>query len=79
MGLMPVIYAFFATVIGGMGSLAGAALGGFFVGVISVLLQSLLPESLRPFRDALVFSLVILMLIVRPQGLIVSGAAKERV
>ncbi len=79
MGMMPVIYAFFATVIGGMGSLPGAALGGFFVGFISVLLQTLLPEQLRPFRDALVFSLVILTLLVRPQGFIVSSAAKERV
>lgn len=79
MGLMPVIFAFFATVIGGMGSLAGAALGGFLVGVSSVLLQSYLPEGLRPFRDAFVFGLVIVILLVRPKGLIVIGAARERV
>lgn len=79
MGLMPVIFAFFATVIGGMGSLVGAALGGFLVGVASVLLQSYLPDGLRPFRDAFVFGLVIIILLVRPKGLIVTGAAKERV
>jgi branched-chain amino acid transport system permease protein len=79
MGLMPVIFAFFATVIGGMGSLAGAALGGFVVGMSSVLLQSYLPIELRPFRDAFVFGLVIIILLVRPQGLILTGAAKERV
>ncbi|MEJ2623730.1 MAG: branched-chain amino acid ABC transporter permease [Pseudolabrys sp.] len=79
MGLMPVVYAFFATVIGGMGSLPGAALGGFLVGVASVLLQTYLPIDLRPFRDAGVFALVILILLVRPQGLIVTGAAKERI
>lgn len=79
MGLMPVIFAFFATVIGGMGSLPGAALGGFIVGFISVVLQSYLPPDLRPFRDAGVFLLVILILLVRPQGLIVNKAAKERV
>lgn len=79
MGLMPVVYAFFATVIGGMGSLPGAALGGFLVGVVSVLLQTYLPADLRPFRDAGVFTLVILILLVRPQGLIVTSAAKERV
>jgi len=79
MGLMPVIFAFFATVIGGMGSLVGAALGGFLVGVASVLLQSYLPDGLRPFRDAFVFGLVIVILLVRPKGLIVIGAAKERV
>lgn len=79
MGLMPVVYAFFATVIGGMGSLPGAALGGFLVGFVSVLLQTYLPVDLRPFRDAGVFALVILILLVRPQGLIVTSAAKERV
>jgi len=79
MGLMPVVYGFFATVIGGMGSLPGAALGGFLVGVASVLLQTYLPADLRPFRDAGVFALVILILLVRPQGLIVTSAAKERV
>lgn len=79
MGLMPVIFAFFATVIGGMGSLVGAALGGFLVGVASVLLQSYLPDGLRPFRDAFVFGLVIVILLVRPKGLIVTGAARERV
>lgn len=79
MGIMPVIYAFFATVIGGMGSLAGAALGGFLVGVASVLLQAYLPPDLRPFRDAGVFALVILILLAYPKGLIPSSASKERV
>lgn len=78
MGLMPVVFAFFATVIGGMGSLPGAALGGFIVGCISVLLQAFLPTELRPFRDAGVFLLVILILLVRPQGLIVEPGARER-
>lgn len=79
MGIMPVIFAFFATVIGGMGSLAGAALGGFLVGVASVLLQAYLPPDLRAFRDAGVFALVILVLLVRPKGLIPSSASRERV
>lgn len=79
MGMMPVVYGFFATVIGGMGSLPGAVLGGFIVGIVSVLLQTYLPVDLRAFRDAGVFTLVILILLVRPQGLIVTSAAKERV
>ena len=79
MGIMPVIYAFFATVIGGMGSLTGAALGGFLVGVTSVLLQAYLPPDLRPFRDAGVFGLVILILLAYPRGLIPSSASSERV
>jgi branched-chain amino acid transport system permease protein len=79
MGLMPTVYAFFATVIGGIGSLPGAVLGGYVVGIVSVLLQAYLPEEIRAFRDAGVFTLVILILLVRPQGLIVTSASKERV
>lgn len=79
MGIMPVIYGFFATVIGGMGSLVGAAVGGFLVGSASQLLQAYLPPDLRPFRDAFVFGLVILVLLVRPQGLMRSKALQERV
>lgn len=79
MGLMPVIFAFFATVIGGMGSLPGAALGGFIVGFVIVALQAFLPPDLRVFRDAFVFTLVIGFLLFRPQGIIVNNAARERV
>lgn len=79
MGLMPTVYAFFATVIGGIGSLPGAVLGGYIVGIVSVLLQAYLPEEVRAFRDAGVFTLVILILLIRPQGLIVTSASKERV
>ncbi|MGK9338461.1 branched-chain amino acid ABC transporter permease [Sinorhizobium meliloti] len=78
-GMMPTVYAFFATVIGGIGSLPGAVLGGYIVGIISVLLQSYLPEEMRAFRDAGVFSLVILILLMRPQGLLATKASKERV
>jgi len=79
MGLMPAVYAFFATVIGGIGSLPGAVLGGYIVGILSVLLQAYLPVEVRPFRDAVVFAIVIIILLVRPQGLFVTGGAKERV
>lgn len=79
MGIMPVIYAFFATVIGGMGSLGAAVLGGFLVGAASQLLQAWLPPDLRPFRDAFVFGLVIVVLLFRPQGLARPRASQERV
>ena len=79
MGIMPVIYGFFATVIGGMGSLAAAALGGFLVGAASQLLQAWLPTDLRPFRDAFVFGLVIVVLLFRPEGLARPRAARERI
>jgi len=69
MGLQLVIIAFVGTVIGGLGNLVGAALGGFLVGVATILLQALLPPELRVFREAFVFVAVTLVLLFRPQGL----------
>ena len=71
--------AFVSTVIGGLGSLPGAALGGFLVGAASVLFQTFLPAEVRPFREAFVFLAVILMLLLRPQGLLVGRSRLERV
>jgi branched-chain amino acid transport system permease protein len=79
MGLQPVLVAFIATVIGGMGSLAGAVLGGYLLGAVTVLLQVSLPDGLIPYRDAFVFGLVIVALLVRPQGLIPGRLGTERV
>lgn len=78
-GVEPVILAFVAVVIGGMGSLGGAALGGVLLGTMTVLLQIVLPASLKPYRDAFLFSLVIVMLLARPQGLLPPASAKERI
>ena len=79
MGVSMVLVAFVASVIGGMGSLAGAALGGFVVGVVSVTLQAYLPQDLRPYRDAFVYLLFIAFLLWRPDGLLQSRADRERV
>jgi branched-chain amino acid transport system permease protein len=79
MGVPLMLFAFVATVIGGMGSLMGSVIGGYIVGFTSVLLQTLLPEQLRTFRDAFVFGFVIIILVVRPQGLLMPRAARERV
>jgi branched-chain amino acid transport system permease protein len=79
MGVSIVLIAFVASVIGGMGSVAGAALGGFLVGVVSVSLQAYLPVELRPYRDAFVFLIFILFLLWRPDGLLASKANRERV
>ena len=70
---------FVATVIGGMGSLVGCALGGFLVGFATTLMQIILPTEIQPFRDAFVFLAVILVLLVRPEGLIIVSSRKERV
>lgn len=76
-GLSPVLAAFVATIIGGLGTLTGAVLGGYALGAITVLLQVTLPEDLRPFRDAFVFFALVIILIVRPQGLM--GRKEQRV
>jgi branched-chain amino acid transport system permease protein len=78
MGVPLAIAGFVGTVIGGMGSLVGAVLGGLFLGVASSLLQALLPEMLRPGRDAFLYGLVIFVLLVRPQGLFAGRNAGER-
>ncbi|MCB9158694.1 MAG: branched-chain amino acid ABC transporter permease [Caldilineaceae bacterium] len=79
MGLTPVLIAFVATVIGGMESLVGAVVGGFLLGILTVGLQSVLPQNLLDFRQAVVFAIVILVLLFRPQGLIQGKYARERV
>jgi branched-chain amino acid transport system permease protein len=79
MGLQLVIIAFVGTVIGGLGSLTGAALGGFLVGVATILLQTLLPPDLRVFREAFVFLAVALVLLLRPEGLLPARGLKERI
>lgn len=79
MGVSMVLIAFVSSVIGGMGSIAGAALGGFLVGIVSVSLQAYLPVDLRPYRDAFVFLLFVLFLFWRPDGLLASRADRDRV
>jgi branched-subunit amino acid ABC-type transport system permease component len=70
LGVNPVLIAFIATIVGGLGSLSGAVLGGYVIGALTVALQASLPLELRPYRDAFVFAAVLLTLILRPQGLL---------
>lgn len=77
MGLQPMLIGVVGAVLGGMSSLKGAALGGFILGAATALLESLLPTDLIAFRDAFLFSAVIVVLVVRPQGLL--SGAKVRV
>ncbi len=79
MGVPLALFAFVAVVVGGMGSLPGAVAGGFLVGFVVTMLQAYLPPDMRVFRDAFAFAFVILVLLVRPAGLIPSRTATERV
>jgi branched-chain amino acid transport system permease protein len=78
-GSSAVLVAFVATVVGGLGSLGGAVLGGYLFALVTVALQSYLPIEFRPYRDAFAFFVVILFLIARPQGLIASKSQMTRV
>ncbi|HSL12343.1 MAG TPA: branched-chain amino acid ABC transporter permease [Actinomycetota bacterium] len=68
-GFVPVVQAFIASVIGGLGNLRGAVLGGFFLGTLEVFLQATLPGSLLPYAQATALLIVVAVLYVRPQGL----------
>ena len=69
-GLQPLIVAFVATVLGGMHTLVGAVVGGYALGIMTVVINTFVPEGLTDYREAFIFALVILILIVRPEGLV---------
>ncbi|MBX6322722.1 MAG: branched-chain amino acid ABC transporter permease [Rhodospirillaceae bacterium] len=70
MGFTPLLKAFVAAIIGGFGSIAGALLGGYLLGVLEVCIVAFLPSPVSPYRDALVFALLIAFLLFRPHGLL---------
>lgn len=78
MGFVPVLKAFIAAILGGLGSLGGAVAGGFLLGFIEIYLSAFLPESMLPFRDAIALGLVIVVLLLRPEGLIARRAETAR-
>jgi branched-chain amino acid transport system permease protein len=78
MGFQPVLKAFVASVVGGLGSIPGAILGGYLLGIMEILLQGLLPSNLAPFRDAFVFAILIVLLLFRPNG-ILGSRDKEKI
>ena len=79
LGVSVALIAFVATVIGGMGSLIGAVAGGMALGIATIVLDVTLPLDLAPFRDAFLFSLVFLVLVFRPQGLVALRAHQTRI
>jgi branched-chain amino acid transport system permease protein len=70
MGFAPLLKGFVAAIIGGFGSIAGALLGGYVLGVLEIFIVAFLPSELSPYRDALVFALLIAFLLFRPSGLL---------
>lgn len=70
MGFVPMLKAFVAAVIGGIGSIPGAFLGGLVLGLAEVLFVGLLPPAFSGYRDVFVFSLLFIMLLIKPAGLL---------
>lgn len=77
MGAVPVLKAFIATVVGGLGSLGGAVVGGFVLGAVEVYLQAFLPEAALPYRDAVALSIVVAILVLRPEGLVPAPSTRR--
>lgn len=69
MGFMPGVIAFVSIVIGGIGSITGAVLGGFLIGLIQTFAIGFLPPGWAMYRDALVFALLIVVLLIKPTGI----------
>lgn len=76
MGFVPMLKAFVAAVIGGVGSVPGAFVGGVVLGLTEVFFVGLLPPAYSGYRDVFVFSLLFVVLLVRPNGLL--GAARGK-
>ncbi len=75
MGMAPGIKAFVAAVLGGIGIIPGAALGGFIIGLLETLAVTI---GLSSYRDAVVYGILIVILLVRPAG-ILGKNVKEKV
>lgn len=67
MGTLPGLKAFVAAVLGGIGNIAGAALGGVVLGLVETLVVALGGST---YRDAVAFGVLILILLFRPNGLL---------
>ncbi|NPV29424.1 MAG: branched-chain amino acid ABC transporter permease [Firmicutes bacterium] len=74
MGLMPGLKAFVAAVLGGIGSVPGAMLGGLLLGMTEALVSG---YGGSMYRDAVAFGILIFILLVRPTGLLGTGLQEK--
>jgi branched-chain amino acid transport system permease protein len=75
MGVLPGIKAFVAAVLGGIGNIPGAVLGGLVMGIAEVLVVGYVSPTLR---DAIAFVLLIVILLVRPELKLIVGLPTDR-
>ncbi|HET7536924.1 MAG TPA: branched-chain amino acid ABC transporter permease [Candidatus Didemnitutus sp.] len=76
MGVLPGLKAFVAAVLGGIGNIPGAALGGLLLGVVETFVNG--SDQWSTYKDAIAFALLILILLFRPAGLL-GRFTKEKV
>ena len=76
MGSMPGLKSFIAAVVGGIGNITGAVMGGFILGLGEIMLVAFLPR-LSGYRDAFAFVLLIIILLVKPSGLMGDKATEK--
>ena len=69
MGMVPGLKAFIAAVLGGIGSIPGAMIGGYLIGLLEIMLVAFFPE-LAGYRDAYAFVILLVILLVKPTGII---------
>ncbi|HQA08195.1 MAG TPA: branched-chain amino acid ABC transporter permease [Syntrophomonadaceae bacterium] len=74
MGMMAGLKAFAAAVLGGIGSIPGAMIGGLTLGVLEIMGVAYLTSS---YKDAIAFGILILVLLIRPQGLMGQKITKK--
>ena len=67
--LDPTLKAFIALVLGGLGSVRGALLGGLGLGALEVSMSATLPDAAQGYEPAIVFAIVIMILVLRPGGI----------
>jgi branched-chain amino acid transport system permease protein len=77
MGILPGLKAFIAAVLGGIGNLMGAVVGGLLLGLLEILIVAFFP-AWSGYRDALAFGLLIILLLVRPTGLMGEKLGEEK-
>jgi len=68
MGILPGLKAFVAAVLGGIGNVGGAMVGGLLLGLLEILLVAARPD-MAGYRDAIAFGILIFILLFRPTGL----------
>ena len=74
MGILVGLKAFVAAVLGGIGNIPGAVLGGFLIGITETMVAGYLSST---YKDAVAFAILILILLFRPSGLLGSTVQEK--